>query len=52
MFAIPLLETDGDPFDLDVQVLPEVQEGDALAACTTNDGCAPSCASACVTEGV
>jgi FxLD family lantipeptide len=52
MSAPIAVETAADPFDLDVQVIKDVPEGHALAACATDDGCAPSCASACVTGGV
>lgn len=52
MSAIPAVEAVGDPFALDVQVITDVPDGHALAACNTNDGCDPSCASACVTGGV
>ena len=41
-----------DPFDLDVRVITDVPSGHPQAPCTTNDGCAPTCASACVSGGV
>lgn len=41
-----------DPFALDVQVITDVPAGHPMAPCTTNDGCAPTCASSCVSGGV
>lgn len=43
-----------DPFALDVQVITDVPPGHPLAGCSgnTDDGCDPTCASACVTGGV
>ncbi|MGH3752943.1 MAG: FxLD family lanthipeptide [Pseudonocardiaceae bacterium] len=43
-----------DAFDLDVQVITDVPPGHPLAGCkgNTDDGCDPTCASACVTGGV
>jgi FxLD family lantipeptide len=43
-----------DAFDLDVQVIIDAPPDHPLAACqgNTDDGCDPSCASACVTGGV
>jgi FxLD family lantipeptide len=43
-----------DPFALDVQIVTDIPPGDPLFACGegTNDGCQPTCASACVTGGV
>lgn len=43
-----------DPFALDVQILTDIPSGHPLAACGegTNDGCDPTCASACVTGGI
>lgn len=38
------------PFDLDVRVITDVPPTDAAAACTTGDGCAPTCLSACVSK--
>jgi len=43
---MPIAEFD-DPFALDVQVVTDVQPGDVVAPCATDDGCAPTCASAC-----
>jgi FxLD family lantipeptide len=42
-----------DPFALDIQVITDAPNG-AQGACTngTDDGCDPTCASACVTGGV
>jgi FxLD family lantipeptide len=36
-------------FDLDLMVTDDVPESYGRA-CTTNDGCAPTCASSCVTH--
>ncbi|WP_462202873.1 FxLD family lanthipeptide [Frankia sp. CcWB3] len=43
-----------DPFALDVQIITDVPPGHPLAGCkgNTDDGCDPTCASACVTGGV
>ncbi len=43
-----------DVFDLDVQIITDLPAGHPLAACpgNTDDGCDPTCASACVTGGV
>nr|BFF04150.1 hypothetical protein GCM10020241_58250 [Streptoalloteichus tenebrarius] len=43
-----------DPFALDVQIITDVPAGHPLAACKggTDDGCDPTCASACVSGGV
>jgi FxLD family lantipeptide len=43
-----------DPFALDLQVIADVPAGHPLAACKggTDDGCDPTCASACITGGV
>jgi FxLD family lantipeptide len=43
-----------DAFNLDLRVIIDVPSGHPLAACGdgTNDGCDPTCASACVTGGV
>ncbi|MGH3851932.1 MAG: FxLD family lanthipeptide [Pseudonocardiaceae bacterium] len=43
-----------DVFDLDVQVITDVPPGHPLAGCkgNTDDGCDPTCASACVSGGV
>jgi len=51
--AAEILHVD-DPFVLDVQVITDVSPGHPLAGCkgNTDDGCDPSCASACVTGGV
>lgn len=42
-------EAPGNPFALDVQIVPE-PVGVSSRACTTNDGCAPSCASSCTSS--
>ncbi|WP_243597673.1 FxLD family lanthipeptide [Thermobifida halotolerans] len=46
--------TTEDPFALDVQIVTDIPPGDPMFACGdgTNDGCDPSCASACLTGGV
>ena len=36
--------------DLDVRIVTDVSLTDANAACTTNDGCDPTCASSCVSS--
>ncbi|MBV9013639.1 MAG: FxLD family lanthipeptide [Pseudonocardiales bacterium] len=43
-----------DAFDLDLRIINDVPPGHPLAACkgNTDDGCDPSCASACVTGGM
>jgi FxLD family lantipeptide len=43
-----------NPFALDVQIIIDVPAGHPLSACGegTNDGCDPTCASACVSGGV
>jgi FxLD family lantipeptide len=38
-----------NPFDLEVEIVPEAVTS-AGRACTTNDGCAPSCASSCTSS--
>lgn len=34
-------------FELDVQIITDVEPGDAAAPCDTSDGCDPTCASSC-----
>ncbi|WP_137814978.1 FxLD family lanthipeptide [Gandjariella thermophila] len=43
-----------DPFALDIQIITDVPAGHPLAACKggTDDGCDPTCASACISDGV
>jgi FxLD family lantipeptide len=43
-----------DPFALDVRIITDIPPGHPLAACqgNTDDGCDPTCASACVSGGV
>ena len=36
-------------FELDVQVVPDVLP-ERNARCSTNDGCAPTCASSCLSK--
>lgn len=40
-----------DPFTLDLRVVTNLNPIDALRDCQTDDGCDPSCASACVSPG-
>jgi FxLD family lantipeptide len=42
-----VIETNENPFALDVQVITDVVPGAAAAACTSDDGCGSTCASAC-----
>ncbi|HYS36516.1 MAG TPA: FxLD family lanthipeptide [Pseudonocardiaceae bacterium] len=44
------LEEEADPFALDVQVVTDVADT-GPTACTTNDGCAGTCASSCASRG-
>jgi len=44
-------ETSPNPFALDVQVITDIRPSHAAAACTTNDGCGSTCASACASRG-
>jgi FxLD family lantipeptide len=37
-------------FKLDVVVIPDTDRPDAPQACGTNDGCAPTCASSCISR--
>ncbi len=39
-----------DDFVLDVQVVIDVTPGQTVAPCGTDDGCAPTCASACTSK--
>lgn len=41
-----------DLFTLDVQIITDIPPGHPMAGCGTDDGCDPTCASACVTGGV
>jgi FxLD family lantipeptide len=43
-----------DPFAIDLFVITDVPPGHPLAACKggTDDGCDPTCASACISDGV
>jgi FxLD family lantipeptide len=40
-----------DIFLLDVQVITEYDEAGANARCSTDDGCATTCASSCASRG-
>jgi FxLD family lantipeptide len=46
--------TADDPFALDIQITTDIPADHPLAACGegTNDGCDPTCASACVSSGI
>lgn len=41
-----------DPFSLDLRIITDVPAGHPLAACKggTDDGCDPTCASACISD--
>lgn len=43
-----------DPFVLNVRIITDVPPNHPLAACKggTDDGCDPTCASACISDGV
>ncbi|TVT25756.1 FxLD family lantipeptide [Amycolatopsis rhizosphaerae] len=43
-----------DPFVLDLRIITDVPPDHPLAACkgNTDDGCDPTCASACVSGGI
>jgi FxLD family lantipeptide len=41
------VETPEDAFSLDVTVIEGMESESTLMACTTNNGCPPSCASSC-----
>ncbi|GAB2835511.1 FxLD family lanthipeptide [Streptomyces daliensis] len=43
----PVAETGEDPFVLDVHVISDVRPDLLPTACSTDDGCKPSCASSC-----
>ena len=45
-----VLHLDADPFALDVEITVDVPPGASLEACTTNDGCAATCASSCASQ--
>ncbi|WP_390624033.1 FxLD family lanthipeptide [Fodinicola feengrottensis] len=40
-----------DLFALDIQVITDARPGEIEAPCSTNDGCAASCASSCASRG-
>ncbi|MBP2477622.1 FxLD family lantipeptide [Crossiella equi] len=46
--------TISDPFDLQLLIVTDVPAGHPLAACGngTDDGCDPTCASACISDAV
>lgn len=39
-----------DPFDLDIRVITDVPPAGQGTPCATDDGCAPTCASACASN--
>jgi FxLD family lantipeptide len=39
-----------DPFVLDVRIVTDLGPGDRAAPCSTNDGCAATCASSCISN--
>ena len=39
-----------DPFELDVRVVTDLRPGEA-PPCSTDDGCASTCASSCASRG-
>lgn len=45
---------DEDPFALDLRVITDIPPGHPLAACkgNTDDGCDPTCASSCISDGM
>ncbi|WP_333761925.1 FxLD family lanthipeptide [Streptomyces sp. IBSBF 2390] len=45
--ATPVPEAPGDPFDVDLTIITEVDADLLPRACDTGDGCKPSCASSC-----
>jgi FxLD family lantipeptide len=52
MQATPLKETDvEDMFALDVQVITDVTANGAATRCSTDNGCAATCASSCASRG-
>jgi len=45
----PTATVTDDEFELDVQIVTDLVP-DMNARCSTNDGCAPTCASSCVSK--
>jgi FxLD family lantipeptide len=45
------IDTDADPFALDVQVVADLTPDGAAGRCNTDDGCAATCASSCASRG-
>jgi len=45
------IDTNLDPFALDVEIIVDRGATGAASRCTTNDGCAPTCASSCASRG-
>jgi FxLD family lantipeptide len=50
MEEVGFIGTSVNPFELDVEVVTDVMHGVA-GPCVTDDGCAPTCASACASRG-
>jgi FxLD family lantipeptide len=48
--AMQAVDTTEDVFALDIRLTNDVPGGEHNQRCTTNDGCAPTCASSCVTH--
>jgi FxLD family lantipeptide len=46
-----VIDPGADPFALDVQVVADLAPNGAATRCTTNDGCAATCASSCASRG-
>lgn len=42
--------TDEDGFVLEIQITTDVETDSAVKGCDTSDGCAPTCASSCVSD--
>jgi FxLD family lantipeptide len=45
-----VLESSAKTFELDLQIVLDVPLGADMEACTTNDGCAATCASSCASQ--
>jgi len=45
-----VLESSAKTFELDLEIMLDVPPGAAMEACTTNDGCAATCASSCASQ--
>ena len=51
MNELSIVETDADPFAIDVQVITDAPANGTAARCSTDDGCAGTCASSCASRG-